>query len=132
MLSERARLGLQRLHHIHATVQRKTPHEAADELIARRNAGERLTATQADYIVAVENMANAAPAASDNFNPIPQHLWPEGMRDGGIERDYARELIAKDQAGGYVSPAQLDLAKSILRKHAATHAAEFNQPENDQ
>lgn len=132
MLSERARWGLERLQRINARAHRKTARELADELIARRDAGERLTATQADYIVAVENMLNAAPAASDNFKPIPQHLWPEAMRNGGIARDYARELIAKDEAGGYVSPAQLDLAKSILRKHAAAQAAEFNQPENDQ
>jgi len=132
MLSERAMWGLKRLQHINETVRRKTAREAADELIARRESGERLTATQADYIMAVENMASAKPAESDNFKPIPQHLWPPAMRDGGIARDFARELIAKDAAGGYVSPAQLDLAKALLRKHSAAQAAEFNQPENDQ
>lgn len=124
MANERALQALERLRQIHATVQRKTPRELADELIARRDGGEKLTATQADYIVAVENMGGARPELSGNFTPIPAHLWPPAMRNGGIVREFAAELIAKDAAGEWVDPVRLDAARSILRKHEAQQAKE--------
>jgi hypothetical protein len=119
MANDGALKALERLRQIQATVRRKTSRELADDLIARRDGGEKLTATQADFIVAIENMAGGRPEVSGNFTPIPEHLWPPGMRNGGIARDFARELIAKHEAGQFVDPLRLTAARTLLRKTAA-------------
>ena len=49
---------------------------------------------------------------------VPEHAAAPGMRNNGIARDFAAELLAKHEAGEWVDPVRVQAAKSMLRAEA--------------
>jgi len=101
-----------------ATVNRPpaTLKAVADALRARRAAGEPLTGRQLDFIALDED----APIQGVITGPgaaIPDALLPPAMRNGGVALGFARELIAKAEAGEWVAPDRLAAARSLVKRH---------------
>jgi len=46
---------------------------------------------------------------------VPEDVAPPGMRNNGIAREFAAELLAKHEAGEWVDPVRLQAARFVLR-----------------
>ena len=92
-----------------------------EELLAhhrgRRDRGEKFSPAQRDWLKAAEAKVGGVERDQvlNQCNPIPDSLLPPGMRNGGIARDFAAELVAQHDAGQWVDPVRLDAARKVLR-----------------
>ena len=117
--------GLKRLAETLAPL-RNIGRSSFDDLLAhhrgRRDRGEPMSAAQRAWLAAAEDKAAGGGSSEadpmGSFCPPPEHTLPPGMRNGGIARDFARELIAKHEAGQFVDPLRLTAARTLLRKTA--------------
>lgn len=65
------------------------------------------------------NLPTHSSAGLSEFRPVPDHLLPPGMRNGGIARDFAAELVAKHEAGEWVDSERLAVARRMLHRPLA-------------
>lgn len=87
----------------------------ADGLRERQTAGEALTERQREFIV-LDDAGPQQGVISSAGMAIPDHLLPPAMRDGGIARGFAAELIAKAEAGEWVAPDRLAAAHAVVKR----------------
>jgi hypothetical protein len=71
--------------------------------------------------------AQQTPQAIGDFTPIADHLLPPAMRNGGIARGFAAELVAKHEAGENVDAERLSAAKRLLSRSKSKERTEAGQ-----
>jgi hypothetical protein len=119
--------GLRRMAEVLAPLKRNGI--TFEELLAhhrgRRDRGEPMSPAQRDWLKAAEAKVGGVERDQvlNQCNPIPDSLLPPGMRDGGIARDFATELVAQHDAGQFVDPVRLNAARAVLAKHAGKSRA---------
>ena len=71
--------------------------------------------------------AQQTPQAIGDFTPIPDHLLPPAMRNGGIARGFAADLVAKHEAGENVDAERLSAARRVLARGKSQERVEVGQ-----